>query len=125
MYGAGGSALAQHKLSSLPGWTGDTQVMQLDLTELQFRRDRPFKREGQGKPCSDGYGFESRECGMWASRLWSKTTKLDVERFVDCWSVKKQNALRRELEHADGRKNMSAVTDIEVKEGVDQERLMP
>ena len=81
-----------------PGWTGDTQVMQLDLDGIAV---------SAGSACSSGKVKASRvlmamglkaenaACGLRVS-LGSKTTKLDVERFVDCWSVKKQKmALRR------------------------------
>ena len=42
-----------------------------------------------------GLEAENAACGLRVS-LGPKTTKLDVERFIDCWSVKKQKmAMRR------------------------------
>ena len=73
-------------------------MMQLDLDGIAV---------SAGSACSSGkvkasrvlmaMGLEEENaaCGLRVSLGW-KTTKLDVERFIDCWSVKKQKmALRR------------------------------
>ena len=74
------------------GWKGDTQMMQLDLDGIAV---------SAGSACSSGkvktsrvlmaMGLEADNagCGLRVS-LGRETTKLDVERFIDCWSVKKQ-----------------------------------
>ena len=81
-----------------PGWKGDTQVMQMDLDGIAV---------SAGSACSSGkvkasrvlmaMGLEAENaaCGLRVS-LGPKTTKEDIERFIDRWSVKKRKmGLRR------------------------------
>jgi cysteine desulfurase len=80
------------------GWKGDIQVMQMDLNGIAV---------SAGSACSSGkvkasrvlmaMGLEAENaaCGLRVS-LGSQTTKLDVERFIECWTAKKQKMeLRR------------------------------
>ena len=81
-----------------PGWKGDTQVMQMDLDGIAV---------SAGSACSSGKVKASRilmamglepgnaACGLRVS-LGPTTTKEDIERFIDRWSIKKhQMRLRR------------------------------
>ena len=98
--GEQGSRLQNTSCIVSPGWKADKQVMQMDLEGFAI---------SAGAACSSGkvkgsrvlsaMGFDSRqsECGIRVS-LSTQTTKEHVERFLDCWAIKRKKIdLRRSV----------------------------
>ena len=81
-----------------PGWVGETQVMQMDLSGIAVSAGAACssgKVVGSRVLSAMGLNSEDSRCGIRIS-LSTKTRKEDVERFIDCWTSKKRKkSLRR------------------------------
>ena len=75
-----------------PGWKGETQVMQMDISGIAVSAGAACssgKVKGSRVLCAMGLSNEASQCGIRVS-LSTKTTKEDIERFIDCWTKKKR-----------------------------------
>ena len=75
-----------------PGWAGETQVMQMDLSGIAVSAGAACssgKVQGSRVLSAMGISSEASKCSIRIS-LSTRTTKNEIDRFIDCWTTKKR-----------------------------------